>query len=260
MAKRTAMAIMALPLAAWVGCERGSTRTDRAASDNQASEMCPAEPSAKIRSVLRYLHRAHQAEVNAGNLAALRSLAPEVREFGKQMVTEHIRADRELEDLSRREHIDLTSVLPADPIHAALQEALTDQERTMQTLSSAAFDGAYVGSQVAEHAIFLKAVEEAQKVATGDIKTLLEQAHQMAGAHHDHALLLMQDLHFAARAIGGGPASMDDPSHRSSMPRSIDLDVPAEESSIPLPDPGSLPRARDAGTWPPITTPPERMP
>jgi predicted outer membrane protein len=206
------------------------------------------------------LHRAHQAEVSAGNLAAHGSTAPEVREFGRQMVTEHLRADQELQDLARREHIDLTSVLPADPIHAALEEVLVDQGRTMETVSAAPFDARYVGWQVASHAIFSKAVEEALKVATGDTKGLLDKVDQMVQEHHDHALLLMRDLHFAGPAIGGGPGGRNDSSRKTSAPRSIDLDLPTEESTPPAPDPGSLPRERDAGVWPPITTPPERMP
>jgi hypothetical protein len=74
----------------------------------------------------------------------------------------------------------------------------------------------------------------------------------MAARHHDRAVMLMQDLHFPPRAIGGGPAT-EESSPATAPPRNR----PRSESR---PARREDPMLLDGGVWPPITTPPERMP
>ena len=51
----------------------------------------------------------------------------------------------------------------------------------------------------------LEVIDQGLRVATGDVKSLFDQTRQTTARHHDHAVMLMQDLRFAPRAIGGGP-------------------------------------------------------
>jgi putative membrane protein len=259
MAERTTVAMFALASAAFVGsCDRGTP--DRSTRERQAPETCATEPAAKLRAVFQYLHQVNESEIRLGELAADRTMVPQVKKFATQMMTEHAVADQKLTDLARREHFDMSHVPPADPIHAAALRSAADEEAEMQGLSPAAFDVVYVASQAEQHGFALEVIEQGQRVAAGEPRSLLEDAREMASRHRDHAIMLLQDLHFAPRAVGGGPR------------RDTDKDMEGDEGRRETPryprvptDPGAGlsrddPMRLDAGVWPPITTPPERMP
>jgi putative membrane protein len=210
MRKRSPVVIFALASAALLAasCDRGPTQAERSSTEKQSRELCPIESPDKIRAVFQYLHRANENEIRLGNLAGDRTQFPDIKHFATQMVSEHAAADQKLVDLARRENIDLTPIAPVDPIHAADLRLGVDEEQTMQTVSSDAFDLAYLASQAGHHALLVKISDEGQKVAGGDVKSLLENAREMASRHHGHALVLMQDFRFVPRAIGGGPRSV----------------------------------------------------
>jgi hypothetical protein len=250
MAKRTTVAIFAIAASAVMGsCDK------RPASETTASpreETCLLGPAAKLRAVLYYLHRAHESEIRAGNLVADRTMVPDVRALAKRTVADHLTADQKLIDLARRERIDLTTLGAADPVHAAALRLAGSDEEEMQELSSDALDVVYVATEAERQAFTLEVIDQGEKVAAGDVKSLLDEAHDMAARHHDRAVMLMQDMQFVVpRAVGGGPVRDEDtevdpsrkPRRRESRPaRAID------------------PMRLDGGAWPPITTPPERMP
>jgi len=268
MGKRSPVVILALASAALMAasCDKGTSQAERSSTEKQSRELCPIEPSAKIRAVFQYLHQANENEIRLGNLAGDRTRYPDVKHFASQMVSEHATADQKLVDLARREQIDLTPIAPADPIHAAELRLGIDKEQSMQTVSTDAFDLAYLASQTEKHALLLKISDEGQKNAAGEVKSLLENAREMASRHHDHALVLMQDFRFSPRAIGGGPPSIDDSPANIQRP---DPNIEQPRSRRSAGASGVEPRpsasedmlgAKDAGAWPPATTPAERMP
>jgi putative membrane protein len=211
MAKRSPVVILAFFSAALMSasCERQVSQAERSSTEKQSRELCPSEPAAKIRAVFQFLHQANENEIRLGNLAGDRTQLPDVKHFAGQMVSEHAAADQKLVDLARREQIDLTSVAPADPIHGAELRLGVDEEQSLQTVSSDAFDLAYLASQAEHHALIVKISDEGQKVASGEVKSQLETARDMASRHHGHAWVLMQDFRFMPRAIGGGPPAVD---------------------------------------------------
>jgi predicted outer membrane protein len=252
MAKRTSVAIFAIAGATAIGsCDK------RPASDTstgaRTEEACATEPAAKIRTVLHYLHRMHEHEIRSGNLAADRTLVPDVRKLAKRMVTEHMTADMKLVDLARHERIDLSTIAPADPVHAAALRLATADEEEMQELSTEALDVVYVSGEAERHGFLLEVVDQGEKVASGEVKSLLDEAHDMAARHHDSAVMLMQDLHFVPHAVGGGPAGDDDTDTSTDPVRNR---LRRDSRPTRREDPMRL----DGGVWPPSTTPPERMP
>jgi len=259
MAERTVVAVFALAFAPFVGsCE--SRMPDRTTREGQPPESCATEPAAKLRAVFQYLHEVNESEIRLANLAADRAAVPQVRKFATQMVTEHAVADQKLTDLARREHLDVSRFLPADPIHAAALKSAADEAAEMQSLTAGSFDVVYVASQADQHRFALEVIEQGRRVAAGEPRSLLEDAREMASRHRDHAILLLQDLRFAPRGVGGGPLrdTGNDTGHeqeRRETPRYPR--APTEPGSgLSRDDPMRL----DAGVWPPITTPPERMP
>jgi predicted outer membrane protein len=251
MAKRTSLALLVVAGAAAIGSCDKRTASDTSTGAATKQEACATEPAAKLRTVFHYLHRMNEHEIRSGNLAADRTQVPDVRRLAKRMVAEHLTADQKLVDLARHERIDLSALAPADPIHAAALRLASADEEEMQELSSEALDVAYVSGEAEKHGFILEVVDQGERIATGDVKSLLDEAHDMAARHHDAAVMLMQDLQFAPRAIGGGPVRDDDSAADVSRNRRRNEARPTRRE-----DPMRL----DGGVYPPITTPPERMP
>ena len=84
----------------------------------------------------------NRAEVELGTLATTRAENASVKEFGQMMVTEHTTAQSELADIA--DDLDLGLADSLDAENKALKE-------TLSALSGAAFDVAYMNSQVAAH-------------------------------------------------------------------------------------------------------------
>jgi predicted outer membrane protein len=249
MGKRTSITVFAVVAAAAIGsCDR---RPAPETTSNPREEACTTDPAAKTRAVLHYLHRAHESEVRAGNLAADRTRVPEVRGLAKRMVVDHLTADQKLVDLARRERIDLTTPAPADPVHAAALRLETADDDEMQELSEDALDIAYVTTVAARQAFLLEVVDQGEKTAAGDVKSLLDETHDMAARHHDAAVMLMQNLHFAPRAVGGGPTRDLESEPGASAPRRRRETHPGRRDDA---------MRLDGGAWPPVTAPPERTP
>ncbi|HEX9294647.1 MAG TPA: DUF4142 domain-containing protein [Polyangiaceae bacterium] len=266
MATRTAPAIFALMVAGGTvtGCESGTTTTttQRPSPDNHAMEACSTEPSARIRTIFRFLHRTNEAEIRSANLAANRAERPEVREFAKRLITAHGSAEQKLLELARRERFDLSAFPEVDPVHAAWHRVTVEQEERLGSVSTSVFDSLYLGPLAEQHAVVLKVIEEGQKIAAGDARSLLDSSYQMAREHADRALVLIEDLRFAPAAVGGGPsdeASRDEPPANVSQPPRRNESSARSPRSFPE-GPGEISGSGDAGVWPPITAPPERMP
>ena len=69
------------------------------------------------------------------------------------------------------------------------------------------FEVAYVAPQVEKHQFVLKVIDEAQKMASGDVKKLLDETRPTVESHLDHAKTMQRALSFGAAAVGGGPGT-----------------------------------------------------
>jgi putative membrane protein len=82
------------------------------------------------------------AEIELGKLAAAKGADPEVKDFGRQMQTDHGKANDELKGIAKTEGIALPAGLDAE--HRALYDRLSK-------LSGAEFDREYVKAMVDGH-------------------------------------------------------------------------------------------------------------
>ncbi len=262
MATRNAWAIFALMIAGTTatGCETRTTTSERPSRENQALEACSHEPSARLRTIFRFLHSANEAEIRAANLAANRAERAEVRDFAKELISAHGRAEQQLIDLARRERFDLSALPEPDPVHAAWHRVAIEQEERLGTVSTGAFDALYLGPLTEQHALVLKVIDEGQKIAAGEVRSVLDQSYDMARDHADHAAALLEDLRFAPAAIGGGPSSEETPRSEPPASHARRNDSRATRSPSVSDEPSEMWGGKDGGIWPPITAPPERMP
>jgi putative membrane protein len=114
-------------------------------------------------------------EVRAGELARQRATDPGVKQFAERMVTDHSRANAELERSATQKGV----VLPTD-LESKQQRHLDH----LQNLSGADFDKAYIKSMVSDHKEDSKEFDKAaQNVDDQDLKAF---ASRTAGVINQH--------------------------------------------------------------------------
>src|SRR5690242_21957046 len=88
---------------------------------------------------------ANQVDIDAGKLAESKGSNPEVKAFGKQMVTDHSGVNKQAVALVTK-----LKVKPEDnPTSESLKKGGEDNLKNLKTLSGAAFDKAYIDHEIA---------------------------------------------------------------------------------------------------------------
>ena len=106
-------------------------------------------------------------EVELGKLAEEKGGSDEVKDFGKQMVKDHSKANDELKEVAGK-----MNVMVPDKLDAKHQAMITK----MQALSGPAFDKAYVNGMVKAHKEDIALFENADKeVKNEDLKAFIEK-------------------------------------------------------------------------------------
>lgn len=119
------------------------------------------------------------AEVQHGKLAQKKGTSDQVKEFGKQMVADHTKANDELKSLAKSKGITLPKDLDAK--HKAMQEKLG-------SLEGEAFDKAYSAHMVDAHKEAVALFERGSKSAQDpDLKAWAAKTLPTLQAHLDHA-------------------------------------------------------------------------
>jgi putative membrane protein len=209
MTKSAGCVVAALPLVV-LGCQdqgRPDSMPNANGTPNEKVTQAPMklDDSTKTNIVLRQLHAANQEEVDLGKIAVDKAQNADVKKFAQDMVSDHSAADGKLTALAKRMNIDL-GMSALDPVEKALSEASDDGKRTLRGQTGTSFDVAYIAPQVDKHTFALKLLEQGQKTASGDVKSLLEEMRPTVEGHLDHAKNVMRLLTFSGAAIGGGPA------------------------------------------------------
>lgn len=106
--------------------------------------------SEQDRTLVRMMAQSNLAEPVIAKLALDRAQSAEVKAYAQQMIADHEVAHQQLQQLARRYDIDL----PARPAERQEQAA-----KTLATLNGAAFDRQYVGINVTEHQMIVKALQ-----------------------------------------------------------------------------------------------------
>jgi putative membrane protein len=169
------------------------------------------DDATRTNLVLHQLHAANQEEIDLGKLAVDKAQNADVKRFAQDMVNDHGAADAKLTALAKRMNLDLAAST-GHPLEKVLSEASEDCKRALRGQTGTSFDIAYIAPQADKHAFALKLVEEGQKTASGEVKSLLEETRPTVEGHLDHAKNVMKLLTFSGAAIGGGPAMSEPPS------------------------------------------------
>lgn len=135
---------------------------------------------------------ANQVDINAGKLAETKAQSPEVKAFGKQMVTDHSAVNKSA--------VQLVTKLKVTPEPSATSESLQkggeENVAKLKTLSGAAFDKAYIDHEVAYHEAVLQALDKTliPDAQNAELKALLVKVRPAFEAHLEHAKQIQAQL------------------------------------------------------------------
>jgi putative membrane protein len=135
---------------------------------------------------------ANQADIDAGKVAENMASNPQVKSFGKQMVTDHTGVNKQATDLVTK-----LGVKPEDnPTAQSLKTGAEENVRHLKTLKGAAFDKAYIDHEIAYHQQVLDAVDKTliPNAKNDQLKALLVKVRPAFVAHLEHAKHLKESL------------------------------------------------------------------
>jgi putative membrane protein len=118
------------------------------------------------------------AEVKLSELADDRASDPKVKDFAKQMVTDHTQANDELKPIAEAGKV---------PVPTKLQGAHEVAYKRLEKLSGAKFDVAYVQIMVTDHDKTVSAFEDASaKVKDPSLKAFIDKTLPVLRQHKEH--------------------------------------------------------------------------
>jgi putative membrane protein len=197
---RVKVAILAVAAMAAIACSKKDNSpadTTAAASTTTADTSAIAASSTSAggtwsdANIFALLDEANVADSSEGAIAATKGTSAAVRNFGKQMVTDHHKLRVQGEALAKK--LKVTPTPPADDNIPA------DAQKEMDNLNSTAkgkdFDKAYIDGQVDDHKkvldLAVKAMAQAQST---ELKNLIQKAAPVVQSHLDKAESIQKTL------------------------------------------------------------------
>ena len=157
----------------------GSTKTEASASKTEASS---AKLTAKEKTFAIKAAGGNLAEAKLGELASTKGASDDVKSFGQQMVTDHGKANTDLEAVYGK------IGMKFEPKLNAKQQATFDK---LSALSGAAFDKAYVADMLNDHTKDVAEYKEMMKTTkNADLKSYESETLPVI----EHHLMMIKDI------------------------------------------------------------------
>jgi putative membrane protein len=135
---------------------------------------------------------ANQVDIDAGQLAETMASDGQVKNFARQMVTDHTGVNKSAVALATR-----LKVTPEDnPTSQGLKAGGAANVASLKKLSGAAFDKAYVDHEIAYHQQVIDAIDKTliPNAKNEELKALLVKSRPAFVAHLEHARQLRKAL------------------------------------------------------------------
>jgi len=194
------VAILAVAAMAVAACsKKDSSAADTSAASStmttDTSSMAASSTNAggswSDANILALLDEANVADSSEGAIAATKGTSAAVRNFGKQMISDHHKLRVQGEALAKK--LNITPTAPAD------DNISSDAQKEMDNLNSTAkgkdFDKAYIDGQVDDHKTVLDlAVKAMGQAQSTELKNLIQKATPTIRSHLDKAEAIQQTL------------------------------------------------------------------
>ncbi|MGZ5178954.1 MAG: DUF4142 domain-containing protein [Ramlibacter sp.] len=135
---------------------------------------------------------ANQVDIDAGKLAEKQAASKDVRQFGKQMVTDHTSVNRSATELVQKLHVKPE----ANDTSASLKKGGDENMAKLRKLKGKEFDKAYVDNEVTYHQAVIDAVDKTlvPSAKNAELKALLEKVRPTLVQHMEHAKQLQSQM------------------------------------------------------------------
>jgi len=135
---------------------------------------------------------ANQVDIDAGKVAESRAKSREVKDFGKQMVTDHSAVNKQAKDLAAK-----LKVKPEDnPTSQSLKKGGEENVKSLKALKGDAFDKAYVDHEVVYHQAVLDAIDKTliPNAKNAELKDLIVKVRPAIDGHLQHAKMMQSKM------------------------------------------------------------------
>ena len=161
-----------------------TTDSSAAAASATPATTTPAAPALTDANIVAILDGANAADSSAGNVAAAKGTAADVKSFGRDMMRDHHALRVAGQDLAKK--LNVTPQMPAGDNSAATASAWHDSLTSMAR--GADWDKAYINHEVAYHEAVLNTAQTALGAAqNAELKSLIQKAAPNIQAHLEHA-------------------------------------------------------------------------
>lgn len=231
------------------------SQTDRSATSPRATDQ-PAQAERDespgsghlSQDEIRFLKESASAgmlEVQLGKLAQEKGQSQEVKDYGRQMVEDHQKANDKLKQILQKEKVEL----PSDLLDK--HQEILDR---FQNLEGAEFDQAYARQMVQDHQDVVSAFEKAQeRIENQEIKTWVENTTRHVRHHLEKARDLSANAASSPDKEASQPQSGSQPQPQSGRPGASPERQPQPEGS----QRPSQPESPGEAAEPPVETSPE---
>jgi putative membrane protein len=135
---------------------------------------------------------ANQVDIDAGKLAESAGTDPQVKEFGKRMVTDHTGVNKSATELVTKLKVTPKESETSKSLKAGGEKNIAK----LKTLKGAAFDKAYIDQEVTYHQAVLDALDKTliPNATNAELKALLTKVRPAFVAHMEHAKKIQSEL------------------------------------------------------------------
>ncbi len=128
---------------------------------------------------------ANQVDIDAGKLAQKKGSTKDVRDFGKQMATDHAAVNKQATALAKK----LKVTPQANETSASLKKGGDQNMAKLNKLSGKQFDKQYVDNEVTYHQAVLDAVDNTllPSAKNAELKALIQKVRPAFVQHLEHA-------------------------------------------------------------------------
>jgi len=135
---------------------------------------------------------ANQVDIDAGKFAQGKAKGKEVKDFAKQMVTDHTAVNKQAVALAKK-----LKVKPEDNATSqSLKKGGQDNIKNLKTLKGDAFDKDYVDQEVTYHQAVLNAIDNVliPNAKNQELKDLIVKVRPAIDGHLQHAKMIQSKL------------------------------------------------------------------
>lgn len=158
---------------------------------------------------LQRLHHANKTEIELGQLAQQKATDNNVKQYGQMMVTDHTKADQQLQAYAQKKGIQLSDDEPgaANDTERAVMDADKAAKAKLQAMQGLAFQYAYLTHMVGDHDMDISKAAAGMEQFKGnpELTRLLQQLSPVLTRHREKAYDLLGQHKARAFQARGSP-------------------------------------------------------